>query len=110
MRRSKDHIPSKQLRTFVLVRDERTCRICGFVVPEGYLFFGSELRGLHLDHIVSVADGGQTVAENLRVLCSKCNAIKAVNSDLDEAYIVERSRQIDQRKVRKYASYGDGIK
>ncbi|MBS3113013.1 HNH endonuclease [Candidatus Woesearchaeota archaeon] len=35
---------------------------------------------LHVDHIKALANGGETVLENLQTLCSKCNIGK---SDLE---------------------------
>jgi hypothetical protein len=56
-------------RAIVLMRDGATCRLCG----------ASPLTGarMHIDHIVPWEKGGQTVIENLQVLCEQCNIGKS---------------------------------
>jgi hypothetical protein len=55
------------LRYTVLVRDRFRCAICGRS-PATNLNVN-----LHVDHIKAWANGGETVLENLRSLCSDCN-------------------------------------
>ena len=55
------------LRYTVLVRDRFRCVICGRS-PATNLNVN-----LHVDHIKAWANGGETVLENLRSLCSDCN-------------------------------------
>jgi hypothetical protein len=65
---------SWRLRFIVMKRDNFKCQICGSSPskdPEVVL---------HVDHIVPWSKGGETVANNLQTLCSKCNIGK---SDLD---------------------------
>lgn len=52
------------LRTQILERDGFRCRRCGS---------GPQHARLVIDHIVPVARGGLTIAENLQVLCEPCN-------------------------------------
>jgi 5-methylcytosine-specific restriction endonuclease McrA len=66
-RRAKRQIPTR-LRTLVLERDEFRCRRCGRQAPT--------VR-LEVDHVVPVADGGETKADNLQTLCEDCNAGKS---------------------------------
>lgn len=59
--------PSARLKVQVLMRDGNKCRLCGITVVG---------RAIHFDHIVSWSKGGETVLENLQVLCSEHNFAK----------------------------------
>jgi hypothetical protein len=61
-----------RLRALVLMRDGARCRLCGAVPNDGVR--------LHVDHIKPWSKGGETVLENLQVLCNICNIGK---SDLE---------------------------
>ena len=65
---------NKRLRYKVLMRDNKTCCICGRSQ--------SSTPGLvlHVDHIKPWSKGGETVMENLQTLCQDCNLGK---SDLE---------------------------
>lgn len=54
--------PSLRLRWRVIQRDNYKCCACGASGVE-----------LHVDHILPWSKGGETVLENLQMLCSKCN-------------------------------------
>ncbi len=56
------------------MRDGNKCRICGVECSGG-------LHNIHFDHIIPWSKGGETVLENLQVLCSSCNEAKG-NMDL----------------------------
>jgi excisionase family DNA binding protein len=56
-------IPPK-LRFAVLVRDGYACRYCGQRPPAVVL---------HVDHVIPVIDGGDTIEDNLVTSCSMCN-------------------------------------
>lgn len=61
---------TKKLRESIKARDNFTCCNCGnstHVEPNLLL---------EIDHIIPVAKGGQTVADNLQTLCWKCNRAK----------------------------------
>jgi hypothetical protein len=58
--------PSLRLRYQVLVRDNFACK-CGRSPAK------DPTIELHIDHIKAWSNGGDTVIENLQVLCSKCN-------------------------------------
>jgi hypothetical protein len=53
------------IRYAVIKRDGYRCRACGFSVQDG--------AHLHIDHIVAVANGGETKLANLQTLCTSCN-------------------------------------
>jgi hypothetical protein len=60
--------PDNRLKLKVMWRDGNICRLCGVklsVWEEG-----------HFDHIIPWSKCGETVLENLQILCSKCNLIK----------------------------------
>ena len=61
--------PSDRLKVQVLMRDGNCCKICGVKCSEG-------LHNIHFDHIIPWSKGGETVLENLQVLCSACNEAK----------------------------------
>lgn len=70
-RRTTGRDPSLRLRWHVLQRDRFTCCACGAspaITP------GVEL---HVDHTIPWSKGGETILENLRTLCSKCNLGKS---------------------------------
>jgi 5-methylcytosine-specific restriction endonuclease McrA len=48
----------------ILKRDKERCIKCGRNGKETLL---------EVDHIIPVAEGGKTIAENLQTLCSQCN-------------------------------------
>lgn len=58
-----------RLRALVLMRDGARCRLCGTVPSDGVR--------LHVDHIKPWSKGGETVLENLQILCNVCNIGKA---------------------------------
>lgn len=72
-RHSTKRIPSNRLKIQVLMRDGNRCRICGVECNDG-------LHNIHFDHIKPWSKGGETILENLQVLCEKCNLAKG---DLD---------------------------
>lgn len=61
--------PSNRLKVLVLMRDGNRCKLCGAKCNDG-------LQNIHFDHIVPWSKGGETVLENLQVLCSTCNEAK----------------------------------
>lgn len=66
-RRKREPI-SKRLRFEILKRDGFACRYCGATAP-GVV--------LEIDHVVAVADGGETTAGNLVTACFECNRGKS---------------------------------
>jgi hypothetical protein len=59
--------PSERLKVKVLMRDGNKCKLCGCIVTGD---------NLHFDHIIPWSKGGETLFENLQVLCSKHNLAK----------------------------------
>ena len=53
----------------VLMKDGARCKLCGATPQDG--------AKLHVDHIKPWANGGETVLENLQILCAKCNIGKS---------------------------------
>jgi hypothetical protein len=60
-------IPSARLKVQVLMRDGNKCRLCGIKVTGD---------NIHFDHILPWSKGGETVLENLQVLCAPHNLAK----------------------------------
>ncbi len=60
-----------RLRHMILVRDNCICQMCGTSPAK------DPDTELHVDHIIPWTKGGETLSENLRTLCSKCNIGKS---------------------------------
>jgi 5-methylcytosine-specific restriction endonuclease McrA len=58
---------SERLKVRVLMRDGNKCRLCGITVTG---------ENIHFDHIKAWSKGGETVLENLQVLCARHNLAK----------------------------------
>lgn len=58
-----------RLRALVLMRDGARCQLCGATVQSG--------ATLHVDHKTPWSKGGETVIENLQILCEQCNIGKS---------------------------------
>jgi 5-methylcytosine-specific restriction endonuclease McrA len=63
----------------VLERDRWTCQLCGIKTPKG-LRGTFDDRAPEVDHIVSLADGGEHSYRNTQCACRKCNLAKSGNS------------------------------
>jgi len=59
--------PSERLKVQVLMRDGNKCKLCGTTVTGD---------NIHFDHIKPWSKGGETVLENLQVLCETHNLAK----------------------------------
>ena len=62
---------SQRVRAQVLALDDSQCRRCGRGVGDRHE--DGQNVVLHVDHIVSKAEGGTDEVSNLRTLCSRCN-------------------------------------
>jgi hypothetical protein len=60
-------LPSERLKVQVLMRDGNICRLCGITVTG---------EDIHFDHIFPWSKGGETVLDNLQILCKKHNLAK----------------------------------
>jgi hypothetical protein len=60
-------LPSERLKVQVLMRDGNICRLCGITLTGD---------NIHFDHITPWSKGGETVLENLQILCAKHNLAK----------------------------------
>jgi hypothetical protein len=59
--------PSERLKVQVLMRDGNKCRLCGLTLVG---------LNIHFDHILAWSKGGETVLENLQILCAAHNLAK----------------------------------
>ncbi len=64
---------SASVRWSVFARDSFACRYCGSQA-------GQEGVELAIDHVISVADGGDNRIDNLVTACKKCNGGKSARS------------------------------
>ena len=69
--KQRDQVPPKK-RFTVLMRDKFTCQYCGRARDSGAI--------LHVDHRVSIYDGGSSDIENLITACDRCNLGKGKQS------------------------------
>ncbi len=65
---------SDRLKVKVLIRDGNKCRLCGITVTG---------NNIHFDHIKPWSKGGETILENIQVLCAPHNLAKG-NYDSEE--------------------------
>lgn len=65
------YIP-KELRRFVIERANKICEYC--LIQEEFSFFE-----FHIEHIISVKHGGETIEENLAYACAVCNREKGTD-------------------------------
>ncbi|MCR4646692.1 MAG: HNH endonuclease [Oscillospiraceae bacterium] len=71
---------SNRLKEYVLERDDETCQICGISkrLLDNYMDGLGDYLLLEIDHITPVASGGSgDDADNLQVLCWRCNRKKS---------------------------------
>jgi len=59
--------PNERLKVRVLMRDGNKCRLCGITLTGD---------NIHFDHIIPWKKGGETVLENLQILCAPHNLAK----------------------------------
>ena len=62
-----NRIPSERLKVQVLMRDGNQCKLCGITLTG---------ENIHFDHIFPWSKGGETILENLQILCAKHNLAK----------------------------------
>jgi len=71
---AKEQNVSKSMRFDIFKRDNFRCRFCG-ASPAN-----DTKVTLHVDHIIPVSKGGETILSNLQTLCSRCNYGKSAKS------------------------------
>lgn len=86
---------SSTLRTHILERDELTC---GYCKGRGTKHADPDNRPWHIDHILPVSRGGQTIPGNLILACSSCNLSK---HDATGAEFIRRRVQPVRRRRRE---------
>lgn len=67
-------------RAEILKRDKYTCQNCGIKVHDRSSGNWNTPNKAHLDHIVSLVDGGNTEPNNIQTLCRTCNLSKGATS------------------------------
>lgn len=75
-----DRRSTSRLRLQILARDGFTCRYCGAKAPR---------VELHVDHVIAVADGGGSEADNLVTACRDCNQGKGSRTIMPPALEAE---------------------
>jgi 5-methylcytosine-specific restriction endonuclease McrA len=83
------HVPAR-LRRLVIQRAGGRCEYCG-LSQEG------QEATFHIDHVIPVADGGETVTENLALACVSCSLRKAA-----------RQTAVDPQSDKEVALYNPG--
>lgn len=88
-----ERIPiSKTLRFEVFKRDKFTCQYCGAI--------GGQVL-LHCDHVVPVAEGGETTLLNLITACAACNLGKGARPLSDDSALSKQHRQLADLEERR---------
>jgi hypothetical protein len=83
---------SKRTRFEVLKRDSFKCQYCGATAPQVLL---------HVDHIVSVADGGADELTNLATSCQPCNSGKGARALSDDSAVTKARNQLEELQLRR---------
>ena len=83
---------SDSIRRRIYARDGRVCRECGAT------------HGLSIDHIHPISKGGNSVDENLQVLCLSCNARKGNKISSTSHTQSMHGSSTEQRQVNQVAS------
>jgi len=65
---------SKKMRVEIFERNGFTCQYCGATKGDPDPYCDTKKLTLHIDHKIPIAQGGKSSKDNLRVLCSACNA------------------------------------
>lgn len=88
----------KDIREQIFKRDNWRCVVCGNGQHNGY--------GIHADHVVPQAKGGQSTLENGQTLCSEHNLMKKRYGVIEflEKYctqMIERARGYEDKKTER---------
>ena len=82
-----------ELRTLVLRRAGSRCEYCG-LAQEG------QEAAFHVDHVVPVAQGGPTVAENLALACVSCSLRKGARQSATDPQTNQQAALFNPRQDR----------
>jgi hypothetical protein len=66
------------LRRLVIQRSDNRCEYCGISQI-------GQVATFHIDHIVPVVAGGETIAENLALACVSCSLRKGARQNLEDS-------------------------
>ncbi len=66
------------LRRLVIQRADNRCEYCGISQI-------GQVATFHIDHIVPVVAGGETIAENLALACVSCSLRKGARQNLEDS-------------------------
>ncbi len=66
------------LRRLVIQRADNRCEYCGISQI-------GQVATFHIDHIVRVVAGGETIAENLALACVSCSLRKGARQSLEDS-------------------------
>jgi len=84
----------KKLRFEIFERDKFTCQYCGRTPIEDGLV-------LHVDHVISVKNGGDNGKNNLTTSCSDCNLGKGAKTTIKKGQTpAEVRKQLDETRER----------
>lgn len=83
---------SKKIRFEVFKRDSFRCQYCGRSAPDAIL---------EVDHIVPVADGGDSDIMNLITSCRDCNRGKGKSKLDDNAILARQKAELDELNERR---------
>ena len=91
----------RQLRQYILQRDNRQCRYCGR--PD------TEKRKLELDHVIPESKGGPTVVGNLAAACHRCNQKKG--DQAVELFLAKDPERLDdvRKQLKKVVPLTDAV-
>ena len=70
------HVPAS-LRRLVIARAANRCEYCGLAQV-------SQIAAFHIDHVVPVAAGGETIEGNLALACVSCSLRKAARQTVTD--------------------------
>lgn len=79
---------SDEMRQFILLRDNYTCRYCAIAVT---------LAAAHIDHALPRSRGGSSELGNLRATCQDCNLEKGDKTESEYAAYRIRKKLLPQQ-------------
>lgn len=92
MAKSKRQGISQKIRFEVFKRDSFKCQYCGATAAQ---------KLLHCDHVVPVAEGGETTLLNLTTACADCNLGKGARLLSDDTVLSKQHTQLAELEERR---------